>query len=61
MKDDNKIIPAWVTEMLASGNDTFYKQLDGFNCYWDTNKKDHLPIPKSEKEICEVTVLLLLT
>jgi 3-hydroxyacyl-CoA dehydrogenase len=51
MKKENKKIPKWVTEMLSTGNTSFYSRLEGFNCYWDVNKKDYLPIPTSQKEL----------
>ena len=51
MKKENKQIPKWVTEMLAAGHTSFYTRLEGFNCYWDVNKKDYLPIPTSQKEL----------
>jgi 3-hydroxyacyl-CoA dehydrogenase len=51
MKADNKDVPAWVSIMLDNGNDTFYKRLEGFNCYWDINKQDYLPITVSKKEL----------
>ena len=37
--------------MLSTGNTSFYTRLEGFNCYWDVNKKDYLPIPTSQKEL----------
>jgi len=51
MKKENKQIPKWITEMLAAGNTSFYSRVEGFNCYWDVNKKDYLPIPTSQKEL----------
>ena len=51
MKAENKNIPDWVTQMLEKGHNTFYKYLDGFNCYWDSNKEDYLPISTSPKEL----------
>ena len=37
MKEENKQIPKWITEMLADGHTSFYTRLEGFNCYWDVN------------------------
>ena len=51
MKIESKNIPIWVAQMIKKGNNTFYKHLDGFNCYWDINKEDYLPIPVSPKEL----------
>ena len=51
MKAENKAIPDWVSALISTGNTTFYKRLDGFNCYWDKNKEDYLPIPASSKEL----------
>ena len=51
MKKENKAIPQCVSEMLSAGNTSFYSRMEGFNCYWDVNKKDYLPIPVSAKEL----------
>ncbi|MDP6569900.1 MAG: 3-hydroxyacyl-CoA dehydrogenase/enoyl-CoA hydratase family protein [Candidatus Marinimicrobia bacterium] len=51
MKKENKAIPQWVTDMLAKGHTSFYTRMEGFNCYWDVNKQDYLPIPTSVKEL----------
>ena len=51
MKVESKNIPAWVSKMMEKGHCVFYKRLEGFNCYWDTNKEDYLPIPVSKKEL----------
>ncbi|HJM84818.1 MAG TPA: 3-hydroxyacyl-CoA dehydrogenase NAD-binding domain-containing protein, partial [Candidatus Marinimicrobia bacterium] len=51
MKGENKKVPQWITEMLDAGHTSFYSRLEGFNCYWDVNKKDYLPIPTSQKEL----------
>ena len=51
MQAENKVIPKWVLNMLDKGNNKFYKHLDGFNCYWDVNTEDYLPIPVSPKEL----------
>ena len=47
MKAENKVIPDWVLKFLSKGNSTYYKNVDGFSCYWDINKEDYLPIPES--------------
>jgi len=51
MQAENKTIPGWVSTLISTGNTTFYKRLDGFNCYWDKNKEDYRPIPSSSKEL----------
>ncbi len=51
MKKENKAIPQWVTDMLAKGQTSFYTRMEGFNCYWDVNKQDYLPIPTSVREL----------
>ena len=51
MKKENKKIPKWITEMLSSDHTSFYSRSEGFNCYWDVNKKDYLPVPSSKKEL----------
>jgi len=51
MKTESRNLPAWVSKMMEKGDDTFYKRMEGFNCYWDVNKEDYLPIPISKKEL----------
>jgi 3-hydroxyacyl-CoA dehydrogenase len=45
MKAAGKDVPAWVTEMLAAGHETFYAWRDGVKCYYDPGKKDYVPVP----------------
>ena len=48
MKDEGREIPAWVTNMLASGRETFYAIEDGVQTYWDALEGGAKPVPQSE-------------
>jgi 3-hydroxyacyl-CoA dehydrogenase len=51
MRAENKTIPSWVSKFIDKGHSSFYKRMEGFNCYWDVNKEDYLPIPVSKKDL----------
>jgi len=51
MKTENKSIPLWITKMLEKDSETFYKNQEGINCYWDVKEESYIPIPVSEKEL----------
>ena len=40
MEEENKKIPEWIKEMIASGHSSFYKYIDGELSYYDLNDKD---------------------
>ena len=50
MEEENKKIPEWIKEMIASGHSSFYKYIDGELCYYDLNDKDYKVLPVSKKE-----------
>ncbi len=45
MKAAGQDVPAWVTEMLAAGHESFYTWQDGVRCYYDPGTKDYVPVP----------------
>ncbi|HHS95877.1 MAG TPA: 3-hydroxyacyl-CoA dehydrogenase, partial [Phaeodactylibacter sp.] len=44
-------IAAWVKEMVAAGNTSFYKIVEGRKQYYDQNSKKYLPVPGVENYI----------
>lgn len=44
-------IAAWVKEMVAAGNTTFYKIENGVAHYYDLTSKNYLPVPGTEQFI----------
>ena len=51
MKAEGKTVPAWVTEMLASGRTSFYDFEDGARTYYDMTAKNFAAVPLSDKAI----------
>jgi 3-hydroxyacyl-CoA dehydrogenase len=45
MKEAGYKVAAWIDEMLAAGNKTFYKIEDGKKLYYDQNSKTYKPLP----------------
>ena len=45
MKDAGYKVAAWVDEMLAAGNKSFYKIENGKKLYYDQNSKTYKPLP----------------
>jgi len=45
MKDTGYKVAAWVDEMLAAGNRSFYKIENGKKLYYDQNSKTYKPLP----------------
>lgn len=44
MRDAGLTVPAWVEEMLAAGNESFYKDQDGVRYYYDLASKSYKPV-----------------
>ncbi len=44
-------VAQWVHDMVAAGNDTFYKLENGVNHYYDKASKSYLPVPGAEQFI----------
>ena len=42
---DGQVIAAWVKDMLAAGNTSFYKSENGVKKYYDVASKTYLPLP----------------
>ncbi len=38
-------VAQWVHDLVAAGNDTFYKLENGVNHYWDIDSKSYQPVP----------------
>jgi len=52
MQKDGIDVPAWVTDMLAAGRESFYATDDNGNrTYWDRDAKEAKLVPTSEKEM----------
>lgn len=49
MKSEGKEIPKWIEEMIESGHETFYKDVDGVPSYY--HKGEYVPVPLDEKNI----------
>ena len=47
MKEANYSVAAWVEEMLAAGNASFYKTENNTRLYYDVAGKKYLPVPSS--------------
>lgn len=47
MKEAGKQPAAWVSEMLAAGNDSFYKTENGTRKYYDISSRTYKPLPGS--------------
>lgn len=45
IKEADKDVDNWVTEMMASGVDSFYTVKDGATYYYDIPKKEHVKVP----------------
>jgi len=45
MKEAGYKVAAWIDEMLAAGNKTFYKIEKGYKLYYDQNSKAYKPLP----------------
>ena len=50
MKDENKKIPSWITEMLDSGHSSFYKYIDGCMHFYSPDEKTYKKLPISNKD-----------
>ena len=50
------VVASWVKEMLATGNNSFYKIEDGKRLFYDLNKKAYQVIPGTE-DIIDLDVL----
>ena len=48
---NGEIIPDWVNEMIANGNNTFYKAVNGTRCYYDLESKSYQALPGSNEII----------
>ena len=44
MKSNGSVVAPWVDEMLAGGNDSFYKVIDGQKNYYDIPSKAYKPV-----------------
>jgi 3-hydroxyacyl-CoA dehydrogenase len=51
IQHSGKKIAPWVSEMISSGNNSFYKLENGTKKYYDTKSKTYLSIPGSESFI----------
>ncbi len=51
MNDEGKKVPAWVKEMLASGQAQFYAHRDAAKTYFDVGNKKVIDYPTSKMEI----------
>ncbi len=51
IKAEGETPAAWVTEMLAAGNNSFYKRQGGKLLFYDIASKTYLPIPGTEEFI----------
>jgi len=51
MKKDGIELPAWVDEMIAGGNQTFYKRENGALFFYDPRKKGYSPAATSPREL----------
>ena len=51
MIDENKKVPEWVKNMLASGHSSFYKYIDGELAYYSPNDNAYKTLPFSKKEL----------
>lgn len=48
---DGQVIAAWVKDMLAAGNTSFYKSENGVKKYYDVASKTYLPLPGASQFI----------
>jgi 3-hydroxyacyl-CoA dehydrogenase len=48
MKDSGYKVAAWIDEMLAAGNKSFYKIENGKKIYYDQNSKTYKPLPGAD-------------
>lgn len=51
MKQDGIDVPAWVTEMLAAGRESFYAGSPSARTYWDQVEKKANPVPTDDLHI----------
>lgn len=56
IKKRNMPVAAWVSEMIAAGNTTFYKNENGSKKYYDIPSKSYKAIPGSEQFILLKTI-----
>jgi 3-hydroxyacyl-CoA dehydrogenase len=48
MASDGRTVPAWVTDMLSAGRESFYETIDGVLTYWDLGTSAAKAVPQSE-------------
>jgi 3-hydroxyacyl-CoA dehydrogenase len=48
---DGQIIAQWVKDMIAAGNDSFYKVIAGVKHFYDLDTKSYQQVPGAEKSI----------
>lgn len=48
MKEEGAEVPAWVEDMLAKGNDSFYKKENGKVYFYDNGEYKEVPVNKKE-------------
>jgi len=51
MQAENRKVPQWVLDMLASGRTSFYETKDGVKTYWDVLSSAAKPIPGKNNEV----------
>jgi 3-hydroxyacyl-CoA dehydrogenase len=51
MQAENRKVPQWVLDMLASGRTSFYETKDGVKTYWDILSSAAKPIPGKNNEV----------
>ena len=51
MQAENRKVPQWVLDMLASGRTSFYETKDGVKTYWDALSNEAKPIPGKNNEV----------
>jgi len=51
MQAENRKVPQWVLDMLASGRTCFYETKDGVKTYWDVLSGEANPVSIPDKEI----------
>ncbi len=51
MKAEGKNVPSWISEMLKSGRNNFYRVKDGVKTYWCPINKKAISLNKSKKTI----------
>lgn len=51
MEQQNILVAAWVTEMVASGHETFYRREDGRLSYYDPARGSYATEPEDERSV----------